>query len=161
MLMVGTDPVEVERMLAGGLLVCPGCAGRLRPWGWARWLVWRFGGPRGSVQTAGSSAIAIVGIAVAADLTQRRTNIVVLDDHEGDRDQRLLTTQVSHRLGHLPNDPLNEHLRGRNRRGPGIRREASGLPDEDTAFASRMTHVGKLAAAPARTRVRDGWSSAS
>lgn len=34
--MVGTDPVEVERQLIGGALVCPGCAGVLRPWGWAR-----------------------------------------------------------------------------------------------------------------------------
>lgn len=42
--MVGTDSVEVERMLVGGLLLCPGCAGCLRPWGWARWRVWRFGG---------------------------------------------------------------------------------------------------------------------
>jgi hypothetical protein len=35
--MVGTDPVEVERRLLEGLLVCPGCAGVLRPWGHARW----------------------------------------------------------------------------------------------------------------------------
>lgn len=36
MLMVGTDPLEVERLLAGGELHCPGCAGELRPWGYAR-----------------------------------------------------------------------------------------------------------------------------
>jgi len=36
LLMVGTDPLEVDRMLFGGLLRCPGCAGELRPWGWAR-----------------------------------------------------------------------------------------------------------------------------
>lgn len=35
--MVGTDPVEVERQLVGGLLACSGCAGVLRPWGHARW----------------------------------------------------------------------------------------------------------------------------
>jgi len=34
--MVGTDPVEVDRLLAGGALHCPGCAGGLRPWGYAR-----------------------------------------------------------------------------------------------------------------------------
>lgn len=34
--MVGTDPLEVDRLLLGGLLLCPDCAGGLRPWGWAR-----------------------------------------------------------------------------------------------------------------------------
>ena len=35
--MVGTDPVEVETLLAQGRLGCPGCGGRLRRWGHARW----------------------------------------------------------------------------------------------------------------------------
>jgi hypothetical protein len=35
--MVGTDPVEVEGLLLAGELVCPSCAGVLRPWGYARW----------------------------------------------------------------------------------------------------------------------------
>lgn len=35
--MVGTDPLEVDRLLTGGELRCPGCAGELRPWGYARW----------------------------------------------------------------------------------------------------------------------------
>jgi len=35
-LMVGTDPVEVDRVLIGGGLRCPECAGQLRPWGYAR-----------------------------------------------------------------------------------------------------------------------------
>lgn len=43
-LMVGTRAGEVERDLAGGSLECPACAGRLRPWGWARRRVLRFGG---------------------------------------------------------------------------------------------------------------------
>ncbi len=34
--MVGTDPLEVDRLLLGGLLRCPGCEGVLSPWGWAR-----------------------------------------------------------------------------------------------------------------------------
>lgn len=37
MLMVGTDPVEVERMLLCGELSCPSCPGLLAPWGYARW----------------------------------------------------------------------------------------------------------------------------
>lgn len=37
MLMVGTDPVEVERMLVSGELSCPSCGGVLVPWGNARW----------------------------------------------------------------------------------------------------------------------------
>jgi len=35
-LTVGKDGAEVERQLAGGLLECPGCGGRLRGWGHAR-----------------------------------------------------------------------------------------------------------------------------
>jgi hypothetical protein len=34
--MVGTDPLEVDQLLSGGELRCPGCAGELRPWGHAR-----------------------------------------------------------------------------------------------------------------------------
>jgi hypothetical protein len=37
MLMVDTDAVGVERLLLGGDLACPACAGSLRPWGHARW----------------------------------------------------------------------------------------------------------------------------
>jgi hypothetical protein len=36
MVMVGTDPVEVERALVAGELSCPECSGVLRPWGHAR-----------------------------------------------------------------------------------------------------------------------------
>lgn len=36
MKIVGTDAPEVERVLLAGALVCPSCAGRLRPWGHAR-----------------------------------------------------------------------------------------------------------------------------
>lgn len=36
MLMVGTDPVEVDGLLSRGRLRCPGCTGRLGPWGHAR-----------------------------------------------------------------------------------------------------------------------------
>ena len=35
-LTVEVDAVSVERRLALGELSCPGCAGRLGPWGWAR-----------------------------------------------------------------------------------------------------------------------------
>lgn len=37
LLMVDTDPVEVEQLLVAGGLSCPACAGALRPWGHARW----------------------------------------------------------------------------------------------------------------------------
>ncbi len=36
MLMVGTDRVEVERLLGAGELACPSCPGVLGPWGYAR-----------------------------------------------------------------------------------------------------------------------------
>ena len=41
MLTVGKDAVQVERRLAAGLLGCPGCGGRLGPWGHARLRVLR------------------------------------------------------------------------------------------------------------------------
>lgn len=36
LLIVGSDPLEVDRLLVGGELRCPDCAGELRPWGHAR-----------------------------------------------------------------------------------------------------------------------------
>lgn len=36
MVMVDSDPVEVERALLAAELACPGCGGVLRPWGYAR-----------------------------------------------------------------------------------------------------------------------------
>ncbi len=36
MFTVGKDVSEVERRLLAGRLACPGCAGRLGPWGHAR-----------------------------------------------------------------------------------------------------------------------------
>ncbi|AVZ77141.1 hypothetical protein SLUN_00830 [Streptomyces lunaelactis] len=47
MLTVEADPARVEVRLMRGELVCPGCAGVLRPWGWARSRVLRdaSGGP--------------------------------------------------------------------------------------------------------------------
>ena len=36
MLMVGTDEVEVDRVLRAGGLACPGCSAVLAPWGYAR-----------------------------------------------------------------------------------------------------------------------------
>ena len=44
MIIVGTDDAEVERALRAGELVCPDCAGRLAPWGSARWRVVRRAG---------------------------------------------------------------------------------------------------------------------
>jgi hypothetical protein len=35
-LMVEPDQARVEAVLVTGRLACPGCGGRLRPWGWAR-----------------------------------------------------------------------------------------------------------------------------
>lgn len=35
-LIVGTDPLEVERVLRAGQLACPPCRGELRPWGSGR-----------------------------------------------------------------------------------------------------------------------------
>ena len=36
LLIVGTDSLEVDQLLTGGELRCPGCGGELRPWGYAR-----------------------------------------------------------------------------------------------------------------------------
>lgn len=48
MLMVGTDRVEVERLLMSGGLSCPACPGVLGPWGHARSRCSR--GPAGTVR---------------------------------------------------------------------------------------------------------------
>ncbi len=48
MLMVGTDRVEVERLLLSGELSCPACPGVLGPWGYARSRSSR--GPAGTVR---------------------------------------------------------------------------------------------------------------
>lgn len=48
MLMVGTDRVEVERLLLSGELFCPACPGVLAPWGYARSRSSR--GPAGTVR---------------------------------------------------------------------------------------------------------------
>lgn len=47
MLTVEADPARVDVRLMRGELVCPGCTGVLRPWGWARSRVLRdaSGGP--------------------------------------------------------------------------------------------------------------------
>lgn len=47
-LTVGSNPVEVERLLGGGLLECPWCGGALARWGHARPRVLR--GGRGAVR---------------------------------------------------------------------------------------------------------------
>lgn len=44
-LTVGSDPAEVEARLSSALLRCPGCAGRLAPWGFGRPRVVRGDGP--------------------------------------------------------------------------------------------------------------------
>lgn len=44
-LTVGSDPAEVEARLSSALLRCPGCAGRLAPWGHGRSRVVRGDGP--------------------------------------------------------------------------------------------------------------------
>ena len=42
MITVGVDAAEVERRLASGRLLCPGCSARLTGWGHARrCVVWR------------------------------------------------------------------------------------------------------------------------
>ena len=43
MLTVSHDAVSVELDLRVGRVACPGCGGRLRPWGWARARVIREG----------------------------------------------------------------------------------------------------------------------
>lgn len=45
MITVSQDLVAVEFHLAGGTFLCPGCGGSLRPWGFARSRVIRFGVP--------------------------------------------------------------------------------------------------------------------
>jgi len=43
MITVNDDVVSVASDLFGGRIFCPGCGGRLRPWGWARQRLIRHG----------------------------------------------------------------------------------------------------------------------
>ncbi len=78
MKIVGTDGGEVERGLVGGELGCPGCGGRLAPWGWARRRIVR--GPGGvEVRRPRRSrcvACGVTHVLLAADTLVRRRDLV-------------------------------------------------------------------------------------
>jgi len=78
--MVGTDPVEVERLLLSGELACPSCAGVMRPWGHARWRSSRQ--ERGSVRhrprRASCAACAKTHVLLPARWLSRRADSVAV-----------------------------------------------------------------------------------
>lgn len=78
MVIVGTDPAEVERALVAGLLGCSGCEGELRPWGHARERVLR---GRGSVERrrprrARCASCLVTHVLLAEDCLRRRRDLV-------------------------------------------------------------------------------------
>jgi hypothetical protein len=78
---VGTDRLEVERALLAGELGCPDCAGRLCPWGWARWRVLRCRGLERRVRARRSRcpACAVTHVLISADsLLRRRDEVDVI-----------------------------------------------------------------------------------
>jgi hypothetical protein len=72
MLTVSDDPVSVELELQAGRVGCPGCGGRLRPWGWARVRVVREGlvaaGPSRWLRPRRSRCVACLGTHVLLEL---------------------------------------------------------------------------------------------
>lgn len=80
MLMVGTDPAEVERDLEAGKLGCPGCGGVLARWGFARWRVVRAGGAqeRRRPRRARCPSCLVSHVLVARDCLRRRRDVVAV-----------------------------------------------------------------------------------
>lgn len=77
MKIVGTIDAEVERDLIAGGVECPGCGGRLRPWGWARRRVVRSG--RGEEwrrpRRARCGGCAVTHVLIRADSLFRRRDL--------------------------------------------------------------------------------------
>ncbi len=80
MLMVGTDPLEVDRLLAGGELRCPGCAGELRPWGHGMWRTLRGldGRPRRRPRRSCCSGCRATHVLLPVSCLSRRADEVVV-----------------------------------------------------------------------------------
>lgn len=81
MKIVGTDRLEVERVLLAGGLECPDCAGRLGPWGWARWRVLRRYGVevRHRARRSRCTVCAVTHVLISNDsLLRRRDGVEVI-----------------------------------------------------------------------------------
>ncbi len=81
MKIVGTDAPEVERALVAGELACPGCGGRLRPWGRARVRVVRHRDreERRRLRRSRCCGCSLTHVLVAADcLLRRRDGVEVI-----------------------------------------------------------------------------------
>lgn len=78
MKIVGTDELEVERALLAGELVCPGCGGRLGPWGSARRRVVRRPGGEERRRPRRSRCIgcAVTHVLISNDTLLRRRDAV-------------------------------------------------------------------------------------
>ena len=78
MKIVGTDTLEVERALLAGELECPGCGGRLGPWGSARWRVVRRpgGDERRRPRRARCVGCAATHVLISTDTLLRRRDLV-------------------------------------------------------------------------------------
>lgn len=79
--MVGTNLAEVERALLAGELGCPGCGGRLAPWGSARRRVVRWSGRVEVRRPRRSRCVACRGshvLAGADTLIRRRDGVAVI-----------------------------------------------------------------------------------
>lgn len=78
MKIVGTDTLEVERALVAGELECPGCGGRLGPWGSARWRVVRRpgGDERRRPRRARCVGCAATHVLIRTDTLLRRRDLV-------------------------------------------------------------------------------------
>lgn len=78
--MVGTDAAEVERALLGGEIGCPGCGGRLAPWGWARHRVVRDANAsqRRCPRRSRCAGCGVTHVLLAADSLARRRDLVAV-----------------------------------------------------------------------------------
>lgn len=102
MVTVGVDAAVVERRLADGRVSCPGCAGTLTGWGWARRRVVR--GPDGPVRVcprrARCSGCGVTHVLLPVSLLLRRADaLVVIGAAVADRAAGVGYRRIAGRLG--------------------------------------------------------------
>lgn len=175
MLMVGTDPVEVERMLVSGDLSCPACRGVLAPWGNARWRTSR--GPRGPVRhrprRARCVACGATHVLLAESWLVRRADAVAvigaaLEAKVMGAGHRLIATVLARSVSTVRGWLRRFAVRAEQVRGHFTRLlhaldpSAAGLVPASSVFADAVEAIGRAgAAAVLRLSPVDPWAFAS
>ncbi|MDQ4049288.1 MAG: hypothetical protein M3131_07915 [Actinomycetota bacterium] len=175
MVIVGTDPAEVERALFAGLLGCSGCDGELRPWGHARERVLR---GRASVERrrprrARCATCLVTHVLLAEDCLRRRRDLAeVIGGALAAKASGVGHRRIAKALG-LERETVRGWLRRFSRWADAVRElftrwahaldpQLSPLAPTRSAFADAVEAIAAAArAATARLGPRPPWSFAS